>query len=220
MDFNKLKALKGEPKKPKDLLFLRIGKYDKDGEWVRPTTQFNLGIPPPMFNRRLTTAHRRFRCEIADIVGHIGQEICTEKFESVKAYINWSELAEAQEAAVSFDEAAVSDEPNLNPQTPETTSLQFPIDTAIVTISLSSESATPTCREGVANLATPSPPQQNLKPHYDSSLPNSKYTTLNHFECDLMNCDEGSAGVWSKFQMDNVLRDIVQFEEENHEDLI
>jgi hypothetical protein len=83
---------------------------------------------------------------------------------------------------VSFDEAAVSDEPNLNPQTPKTTSLQFPINTAIATISLSSESATPTRREGIANLATPSPPQQNLKPHYDSSHPNSKDTTLNHFE--------------------------------------
>jgi hypothetical protein len=32
VDFNKLKALKGEPRKPKDLLFLRIGKYDKDDE--------------------------------------------------------------------------------------------------------------------------------------------------------------------------------------------
>jgi hypothetical protein len=80
VDFNKLKALKGEPKKPKDLLFLRIGKYNKDGERVQPTTQFNFGIPPPMFNGRLTTAHRRFRREIADIVGHIGEEICTEKF--------------------------------------------------------------------------------------------------------------------------------------------
>jgi hypothetical protein len=36
VDFNKLKALKGDPKKPKDLLFLRIGKYDKDGERVWP----------------------------------------------------------------------------------------------------------------------------------------------------------------------------------------
>jgi hypothetical protein len=35
-----------------------------------------------------------------------------------------------------------------------------------------------------------------------------------------MNRDEGSAGVLSKFKMDNVLRDIAQFREGNNEDLI
>jgi hypothetical protein len=75
---------------------------------------------------------------------HIDEEITAEKFELIKVYIDWNELAEVTQASVSFEEA------KLNPQTPETT-LQSPVadtDTTSRQAHLpSSESVTPPCRD-------------------------------------------------------------------------
>eukprot|EP00956_Cyclotella_meneghiniana_P029433 scaffold71214_cov37-Cyclotella_meneghiniana.AAC.1 len=74
----------------RDLLFLRIGRYEEDGLTTNLFDQLKHNVRPPSFNHKLRTAGRKFKLAIRSIVGTITSD-------TSDAIVDWVNLPALRE---------------------------------------------------------------------------------------------------------------------------
>ena len=181
------------------LLFVRIGKYNEDGESTSPSSQFNCDVRPPRFNAKLRSAGRKLKLAIKPIIGTID-------IETSAAIVSWIDVPALREYDDNDSDADDTDNNNNTTTTVDntttTTNATEVAQSTGTNVTISTTTPTPASTDN----AVPVPPPANL-PTY-----NAKYPLLSSLNIDLMDRSESAKGLQSKMQMSNLLREIVEYQ--------
>ena len=165
----------------KDLLFLRIGRYDEYGLTTNPPDQFKHNVRLPTFTPKLRTAGRKFKLAIRSIMGTITNEIS----DTIVKWINLPALREYYDPVL--DESTVvkrkrddNDTTNNDKQNMEQQK-QISTDSSTTKPSPPADSTAKPCPPA-DDVVMQSTTTSNTTPAY-----NDKYPLLSSLNIDLMN---------------------------------
>ena len=190
----------------REIFFVRVGAYPP-GESGNASDQIQADIPPPETTIRYRSVQRRFTLAMSDLLDDYRD---LPAVAAVSAWVEWKEVVDyavevesSSESEQESDDEASAVDAEEEVQAVETeTVLQYkePI-IATNELPISTNTDSPTLRYPLEHpFAT-------------------KYPLLNEYHRNVLDRGESTAAMLSRFTMDNMLREIVQFKKDHDEPL-